>query len=373
MPAVFEHHLPNGLTLLISRQPQLHGIRMGLYLRGGSLYEDRETQGISHLLEHLCFRGIGPMDHDGLERFQSEVGMTLEGATYPEAVVFTMGCLPRFYERLLHLFHGFFEGRVWTEREIALEKQVVLRQIEEEEPDFDDEAELRFRATQAGSFPVMGTEESVLAMSGETIRLWQGLLFQPQNACLCISGPLSKGQEAAAIAIFSDLTNTTEEPPFDQPLPGDFCMRDASADVVTTQEGGLASVHLGFDINPERVFPVMDDILNAITAGGTDSLLFQKLREELALVPDIHSYIEETGMYRRLVIRWDVRQEWLSRSLRQVFTLLKRLCIYIRPVRMELSRMQFTDNLVLLEDDAEGMNELMGWSWVSDDMAHCDL
>ena len=46
--------------------------------------------------------------------------MPLEGATYPEAVVFTMGCLSRFYEQLLKLFHGFFEGRVWTEREIAL-------------------------------------------------------------------------------------------------------------------------------------------------------------------------------------------------------------------------------------------------------------
>lgn len=65
-------------------------------------------------------------------------------------------------------------------------------------------------------------------------------------------------------------------------------------------------------------------------------------------MPDIHSYVEETGEFRRLVIRWDVRQEWLSSSIRQVFTLLKRLCIYIRPVRMDLSRMQFTENLSLL-------------------------
>lgn len=140
MPAVFEHHLPNGMTLLFNRQLHLHGIRMGLFLKGGSLYEDEQTQGISHLLEHLCFRGVGDMDHEQLEHFQCRVGTALEGATYPEAVTFTMGCLPRFYQDLLCLFHGFFEEREWTDAEIELEKQVVLRQIEEEEPDFDDEA-----------------------------------------------------------------------------------------------------------------------------------------------------------------------------------------------------------------------------------------
>ena len=68
-----------------------------------------------------------------------------------------------------------------------------------------------------------------------------------------------------------------------------------------------------------------------------------------------------------------MRQEWLSRSIRDVFTLLRRLCIYIRPIRMELSRMEFTENLTLLQDNVEEMNELMGWAWISGDMARCDL
>lgn len=50
MSAVFEHCLPNGLTLLFCNLPHLHGFRFGLYLKGGSLYETEETQGISHLL-----------------------------------------------------------------------------------------------------------------------------------------------------------------------------------------------------------------------------------------------------------------------------------------------------------------------------------
>lgn len=210
-------------------------------------------------------------------------------------------------------------------------------------------------------------------MSRETIETWRKLIFRPSNACLCITGPLTKGMEAAAIAIFSNLTEDPTLPAFEQTVPVDFCNRDAGADRIMTEEGSHASVHLAFDIDPEQVFPIIDDVVNSITAGGTDSLLFQKLREEEALVADIHSYIEQTGIYRRLVIRWDVRQSVLSRSLREVFSLLRRLCIYVRPVRMELSRMQFTDNLILVRDDPAEMTELMGWAWIEDDMGRCDL
>ena len=47
-------------------------------------------------------------------------------------------------------------------------------------------------------FPLMGTKESVSALSPVVIRRWQRLLFQPQNACLCISGNFSAAMESTA-------------------------------------------------------------------------------------------------------------------------------------------------------------------------------
>jgi len=83
MPSVYEHRLPNGLTLLFCRMPHLHAVHMGMFLKGGSLYENEQTQGVSHLLEHLCFRGIGELDHEALELLQCRFGTELHGATYP--------------------------------------------------------------------------------------------------------------------------------------------------------------------------------------------------------------------------------------------------------------------------------------------------
>ena len=64
MSAIREHVLSNGMTILCWHQPYLRGLEMGLYLKGGSIYETEETQGISHLLEHLCFRGLGGLNHE---------------------------------------------------------------------------------------------------------------------------------------------------------------------------------------------------------------------------------------------------------------------------------------------------------------------
>ncbi len=90
-------------------------------------------------------------------------------------------------------------------------------------------------------------------------------------------------------------------------------------------------------------------------------------------MPYIDSCIEEVGRFRRLVIRWAARQDLLEESLRTCFSLLQKLRVYVRPVRMDETRMQFTANLSFWEDDAPGMNELMGAAFISDDLNRMDL
>lgn len=373
MSSIHEYRLPNGMTLLCSHQPHLHGMEFGLYLKGGALYENRQNQGVCHLLEHLCFRSLGDLDAENWSRLMSKLGAELDGATYPEGIVFRMKTHPRFFDDMLGLFLRFFQDQEWTQEMIDAEKQVVLRQIEQEDDDFDEEVSRRFRRTSAGAFSLMGTEQTVGSMSAATIRRWQKMIFQPQNACLCLSGNFSMGMEDAVVEAFSELTNATAEPPFAQAVPANFCMRDSRSDAILDEEGGQAKVHLAFDLDDDRVFPLAGEVLNAITAGNSDSLLFQTLREEQALVAEIDSSIEETGMFRRLVIRYDVRQECLVESLNSVFELLRRLRLYVRPVRLTQTRMQFTDNLVFYLDDVSEMNELMGWSWMADDLSRADL
>lgn len=373
MSAIHEHQLNNGMTLLCWPQPHLHGIEFGLYLKGGPLYETEDTQGVSHLLEHLCFRGLGGLSHDALQRTLNRFGAEMDGMTTAEAIVFHMTTLPRFFDGALELFLRFFAGTPWTPEEIAAEKQVVLRQIEQAEEDFDTAIDRTWRESPGGVFPQMGTQESVEALDEGTILNWQRLIFQPQNACLVITGNFSEGMELAAVETFSDLRNYTDEPPFEQPVPLGFTLRDAASDLIRDEEGGQASVHLAFDIDEENVIPLCAQVLDAITGGCDDSLLFQALREEDALVAEIESFIQEMGAFHRLVIRYDVRQEYLEESLRKVFMYLHRLTMYVRPIRLNQIRTSFAVQNALAMDSVSELNTLAGWAWVAGDVSRADL
>lgn len=372
MSAIHEHKLPNGMTILCWPQPHLHGVEFGLYFKGGPIYETEDTQGVSHLLEHLCFRGLDGLTHDDLQRMLNRFGAELDGMTAAEAIVFRLTALPRHFDGILELFTRFFAGTPWTSEQIAQEKQVVIRQIEQEEADFEDAVDRRWRESPGGVFPRMGTAEAIEAMDEFTIFNWQRLIFQPQNACLVITGNFSAGMELAAVEVFSELQNYTDEPPFEQPVPLGFTLRDASSDLVMDEEGGPASVHLAFDIDEESVIPLSAEVLDAVTGGSCDSLLFQTLREEEALVAEIESFIQETGAFRRLIIRYDVRQEYLVESLRKIFRYLHRLTMYVRPARLEHARAAFTTANTLVTDSISELNELAGWAWVAGDVSRAD-
>ena len=373
MATIHEQLLGNDLQLLCCPLTHLHSIEFSVYFKGGALYENRQNQGICHLLEHLCFRCLGGMKGEELTRVLDRMGASLDGATYAEGVVFRLRVLPRFFDDALSLMVRLFSDIPWTEEAIAEEKRVVIRQIEQEDADFDEEVIRRYRRTTAGAFPLMGTKESVTAMTPMMIRRWQRLLFQPQNACFCLSGNFSPAMETALAETLSELENTSDEPPFAQPTPMGFCMRDSRSDYVADEEGGQAKVRIAFDIDEDRVYPLVGEVLSAITGENDSSLLFQTLREEKALVAEIDSSIEEMGMFRRLVISYDVEQELLEKSLREVFDLLRRLTQYVRPVRLDQCRMLFTDNLVYYQDDVSAMNDLMGWSCLADDLVRADL
>ena len=375
MSAVREHVLSNGMTILCWHNPYLHGVEMGLYLRAGSIYETEETQGVSHLLEHLCFRGLGDLNHETLQRALNRIGADMEGMTTAEAIVFRLTSLPRHFDGMLDLFTKFFAPNFWSPEDIAKEKEIVLRQIEQAEEDFDEMVDRAWRETPAGVFPRMGSAEAIAQLDNDTIWNWQRLVFQPQNACLVLTGNFSIGMEETAIEVFAGLENYTSEPPFAQHMPLGFCMRDAESDLIVDSDDpdAQAQVHIAFDIDEDNVFPLAARIVDAITAGNDDSILFQNLREEEALVAEIESYIQEIGQFHRLVIRYDVRQEKLTESLRKVFKYLHRLSVYVRPIRLEQVRSHFAVGHALTLDNISEMNELAGWAWVAGDSSRADL
>lgn len=365
--------LSNGMMVLACPMDQLHSIEMGLYFKGGGLYENRQNQGVSHLLEHLCFRNLGGLPMRELYARLDAIGATLRGSTYQEALTFRMETAPKYFDAALDLMLRFFAPTQWTDEEIQQEKRVVIRQIQNDAPDFQEKILTRYWQSKAGAFPLMGTEKSVSEMSAATIHKWKRQVFQPKNACFVITGNFSWGMLDAVKAALEELPNTSNLPAFEQTTPVGFCMRDESSDQVLNGDWDWAQVQLSFDVDDDLVFPLCTDVLNWILGVGLSSSLFMELRETLALTDDIQSRVETAGLFRRVTIDYFVPHEHLQESLSRIGAILSGFKRYVPVSQMERTRAFFTDNLRFQYDQASEMNELMGFAWLSDNIAETDL
>ncbi len=372
MAAYQEIRLKNGLQLSAYQLPHLHSLEMGVYFKGGSLYENRSNQGISHLLEHLCFRNLGGLPQGQLYRRLDAMGAKLNGTTYPECVIFQMRVVPRFFDDAFELMLRLFAPGKWTGEEIDAEKQVVLRQIENDEQNFLWDMSTRYFRTKAGAFPGMGTKDSVLRMSSDLIHQWKKKIFRPSNACFVLTGNFSDGMLEKAREVLEELPDLGPCL-FEQPSPMSFCMRDESSDELFNADYDLAQVLLYFDIDSNLVFPACADMLSHMTGDGLSSVLFLELREKHALVDDISSEVVAVGPYRRFAIDYEVTHDRLAESLELVFSILGKLRRFISHEQMDSSRIYFTENESIILDKAGSMNERLGMAFMAGNTDECDV
>ncbi len=372
MAAYQEIRLKNGLQLSSYQLPHLHSLEMGVYFKGGSLYENRSNQGISHLLEHLCFRNLNGIGMEKLYRRLDAMGTELIGTTYQESVVFNLRAVPRFFDSAFDIMLRLFAPGKWTDDEIAAEKQVVLRQIENWDEDFLNSMDSRYWRTNAGSFPGMGTMESVSRMSSALIHQWKRKIFRPSNACFVLTGNFSDGMLEKAAMVLEELPDIGPSL-FEQPVPLGFLKRDENSDQLFNDEDDLCKVLISFDIGPNLVHPACANMLSHMTGNGMGSALFMELREKQALVDDISSEIIRTGAFRRFDINFEVSHDRLTHSLETVFSILNRLRSFISHEQMDRTRAYFTDNEYMALDRAGGMNEKLGFSWLAGNSEEYDV
>ncbi len=372
MAAYQEFRLDNGLQISAYQLPHLHSLEIGVYFKGGSLYENRSNQGISHLLEHLCYRNLNGLTQEQLYRRLDAMGAVMHGVTEQNVIMFHLNVSPRFFDDAFDIMSRLFAPGKWTEEEIASEKQVVLRQIENEEPNFLWDMAARYWRTSAGAFPVMGTTNSVKAMTADLIHRWKRKLFRPSNACFVLTGNFSDGMLKKAVEVLGELPDALKAP-LEQPAPMNFCARDESSDELFNADYNLAQVLLYFDIDSNLVFPTSAEMLSYMTGDGLSSSLFFEMREKRAIVDDISSEVVPVGPYSRFAIDYEVSHDRLAESLELVFSILARQRRFISQEQMDRTRVYFTEYEMMILDRAVTMNERLGYSWLSGNTDGCDV
>jgi predicted Zn-dependent peptidase len=188
--------LPNGMRLLTIETPHLHSATLCLYVRAGSRYESPESNGLSHFVEHMLFRGSARYPSSfALNLAIEELGGTLYAETGRDYSLYQITLHPRHVARGLEILGDLFAAPVF--RDIDLERKIIVEEILEDLDDrgrnvnLDDQSRRLAWDRHPLGFPITGPLRNVRRFSVADVRAHFRRFYGAANMVLAVAGPMS--------------------------------------------------------------------------------------------------------------------------------------------------------------------------------------
>ncbi len=337
--------LDSGVRVITERVPSVRSVALGFWIATGSTSEQVSQAGISHLLEHMLFRGTERYGSEEIDQIFDAMGAEINAGTDKEATSLYTRVLDR------HLEHAFdvMSDMIWHPRfgELEAEREVVLEEIAMYEDDpqdrvFDVLGKAIFGAHPLGR-PVIGTADVIAAVDREQLAAFHAARYQPASIVIAAAGSvehdalvqLARGVETARAAMLgagaAPATLAQQTPAHEAP---DFSPR------VRFLEKDTEQVHVcvggrGLARDDERRFALR--VLEGVLGGTSSSRLFQEVRERRGLAYSVFSYSNLYAKTGEIGLYVGTRPENLAEALSVVTAELER-CVEDPASEAEMTR-----------------------------------
>lgn len=290
-PHLYKQKLANDLTVIVKETPGTKVATVQIWVKAGSIYEDASEGGITHLIEHMIFKGTPTRGPGRVAGDIEEVGGRINAYTSFEYTVYHATLSSRHWERGLDVLTDAILHSTFDPDELEREKMVVLEEIRmrNDRPQTKLYQMLMETAytTHPYRLPVSGTVESVTSFSRDDILNYMDKHYHPDNFTVVVVGDVHFADIMASVKKqMGDLPNGNYVQP---PLPQE---PEQTAPRLDFQQADINQTHLSlaFPITSfsEPDTPILDVIAGIIGQGET-SRLYNELRNEKGLVYRIAS------------------------------------------------------------------------------------
>jgi predicted Zn-dependent peptidase len=280
--------LPGGLRVFAEPLTEATSVALGVWIRAGSRDEKDEIAGITHLMEHMLFKGTPTKDALGIAEAFESIGAQENAATGEEYTVLYARFLPDNLEKALDLMADMVKRP--TLADLEREREVIVEEIKmyEDRPDqMADEhvSGLIFHGDPLGR-PIIGSAETVRGVDNDTLRAFHDATYAAPNLFVIGAGKLDpEGFEGMVEERFGDLPGGE---PFERvarisPPKSRFHYKFKE-----TEQYHVSLGSLGIPAKSEDRYAMA--ALNNVLGGGMSSRLFQEVREKRGLAYAVYSY-----------------------------------------------------------------------------------
>ncbi|MBV9903527.1 MAG: insulinase family protein [Alphaproteobacteria bacterium] len=280
--------LSNGLTVITDPMPQLESAMLGVWVNTGTRNETKPVMGVSHMLEHMAFKGTNSRSARAIAEEIENVGGYLNAYTSREQTAFHARVLKADVPLGVDLLSDILLHPTFAQDELERERQVVLQEIGQanDTPDdiiFDHLQSVTYPDQPMG-WPILGLDETVSRFTQDDLRTYMNANYRAASMTFVASGAVDHAQ---MVALVSDKFASLRAGATPAPLAARYVGGDIRKDE------DLEQAHIAYALpgvsSADPDFYVAQVYVTAL-GGGMSSRLFQEARERRGLCYAISAF-----------------------------------------------------------------------------------
>ena len=282
--------LENGVSIVMEQISSVRSVALGIFIRNGSINETSKSNGISHFIEHMLFKGTNKRTSKDIAEEMDNIGGQLNAFTAKEYTCYYARVLDTHIDTAIDVLTDMIFNSKFDSIDIEKESKVILEEINmyEDSPDDIVFTKLQKEIWQNSplAYNVLGTKENVSRFKRQDFIEYMDNKYVGENIVVAIAGSFDKEK---ILGIIKQKMSS---------MPKGKANLDADRHYIYTpsrtkvykdiEQLHLAIVFDGISIKDKYNYSM--SLLNAIIGGGMSSILFQKVREEHGIAYSIYSY-----------------------------------------------------------------------------------
>lgn len=353
--------LENGLRIITSPMPHTRSVSVCIYIGVGSRYEADDTAGVSHFIEHLCFKGTPKRAQArDIATAIEGVGGILNGGTDKELTIYWCKVAAPHFPLALDVLGDMLLNSKFDPEEIERERQVIIDEIHMIKDSPSQSVGMLIDELLWPNHPlgrdIAGNTDSVVAISRDVMLDFLARGYHPGNTVVAVAGDIR--HEDVVRQIGETLGHWTGR----EPQTGYLAYQGEENPRLRLEKRDTEQTHLclalpGLPLLHPRRYTL--GLLNVILGEGMSSRLFVEIRDNLGLAYSVHSYVEHFHDSGALTVYAGVAHQNLVVAIRAIMEQLAKLKDPVSESELTKARELAKGRLLMRMEDSRSV---AGWT-----------
>ncbi len=291
--------LRNGLRVITETIPSVRSVSMGVWVDVGSRHETDKVKGVSHLIEHMVFKGTKRRTAKQIASDLESIGGNLNAFTSREQTCFTARVLDEYIDTALDVLSDITCHATMTPTNIKREKMVIIEEIKESVDNPSDQIHDIFAKTYWDDdplgTPIMGSVETIKNMSRKNIVNYLKSNYRTGSIVIVATGAINHDKFLKKVRKYFSF----ESGKAIEAMPP--TRNETKKKIIEQLDNNQTHLAIGFPgVSYSDKNRMASIALSTYLGGGMSSVLFQKIREQKGLAYSVFSFNDvyrDTGIF----------------------------------------------------------------------------